>query len=592
MAIDSIPHRVRGQAQTRPTAPAYFERIDGAWVPTDWKTYVADVETAARAMIHLGVKKGESPSILGFNAPSWTTAHVAAMMCGCMPSGIYTTNSASEVAYIVGHAESPLLFIENTLQWEKVQKVRDQLPALRHVVLFDGHPPIDDPLVMTWQAFMACGDMSHQEALDQRLDGLTNDDVATLIYTSGTTGPPKAVMLTHGNLFATAKIAESISGAAATDHVLSYLPLSHIAEQVFSVHGPSYLGYAVYFATSLDELLDNLKEVQPTVIFGVPRIWEKFYEGISTKLGAATGVKKTMAGWAQSVGRAAAPYRMRGEYPTGLLGLQYRLANKLVFSKLKEAIGLAGARVCISGAAPIDGHVLEFFSSLDILVQEVYGQSEDCGPTTFNQIGKIRFGTVGTAVPGMELVIADDGEVLARGANVFVGYYKDPDATAEALSPEGWMHTGDLGVIDEEGFLTITGRKKDIIITAGGKNIAPKNIETALKRHPMINEAVVIGDRRRFLSALITLEPERAEEWAREQGVPLENLHSNAALRQVVQSHVDAINEDFAQVEQVKRFAVLAKNFSVETGELTPSLKVKRRIVYAQHSAAIEEMYG
>lgn len=592
MAIDSIPHRMRMQAKTRPTAPAYFRRISGAWVPTNWSTYAHEVETAARALIHLGVQKGQSPGILGFNAPSWTIAHLAGMMCGATPAGIYTTNSPAEVAYVAGHAESPILFIEDAKQWEKIASVRDQLPALKHVVLFDGHPPIDDPLVMTWSQFMACGETNLQAELLRRLDALTHDDVATLIYTSGTTGPPKAVMLTHGNLFATAQIAQKISNASPDDCVLSYLPLSHIAEQVFSIHGPVYLGYSVYFATSLEELLENLKEVQPTLLFGVPRIWEKFYEGISTKLDAATGVKKALAGWAQKVGRAAAPYRMNGEIPSGLLGVQYQLANKLVFSKLKEAIGLARARVCISGAAPIDGEVLAFFSSLDILVQEVYGQSEDCGPTTFNQLGKIRFGTVGTAVPTLELKIAEDGEVLARGPNVFVGYFKDPAATADTLTPDGWLRTGDLGVIDADGFLTITGRKKEIIITAGGKNIAPKNLEAALKRHAMINEAVVIGDRRKFLSALITLEPERAEEWARERNISLDTLHQDADLRALVQQHVDAINAEFAQVEQIKRFAILAKNFSVEGGELTPSLKVKRRIVYQQYADAIEDMYA
>lgn len=592
MGIESVPHRLRLHAQTRPSAPAYYERTQGHWIATSWKDYASEVECAARAMIHLGVEPQGAPAIIGFNCASWAIAFVAGMMLGGKPTGIYTSNSPSEVQYVVDHAESTILFIEDKTQWDKLVQVRDQLPNLKHVVLFRGHPSIPGADAMTWDAFMALGTHDYQTELLGRLQNIEPETTATLIYTSGTTGPPKAVMITHKNLKATAEIALELVEARQDDRVLSYLPLSHIAEQVFSIHGPIYVGFQTYFATSLEDLPSNLQEVQPTILFGVPRVWEKLYDGISAKLATATGVKKKLAEWAMGVGTQSASYRMNGEVPPGLLGLQYRLANKLIFSKIKHALGLSETRAAISGAAPIVPEVIDFFLSLDVVIQEVYGQSEDTGPTCFNRIGAMKKGTVGRAVPGLALKVASDGELMIKGDNVFPGYFKNEEATREALTPDGWLHTGDLGVVDADGFVTITGRKKEILITAGGKNIAPTNIESALKRHPFINEAVLIGDRRRYLTALLTIEPERLEEWCAAQGVDVASAHRNPAFLSFIQEHVDRMNQDFASVEQVKKFSVLPKNFSVEDGQLTPSLKVKRRVIYSQYANEIEDMYS
>ncbi|MCA9298543.1 MAG: AMP-binding protein, partial [Phycisphaerales bacterium] len=332
-----------------------------------------------------------------------------------------------------------------------------------------GCPAIKDKIVLSWDEFMAKGDEVDDATFDERMDRIDEQQLATLIYTSGTTGPPKGVMLSHQNLAWTANAARDLVDSGPTDWGLSYLPLSHIAEQMFTVHAPATTGASVYYAESIEKVADNLKEVQPTIFFGVPRIWEKMHAGINAGLQAATGAKAVLAKWARKVGAEASAKRNRGEaYET----LQYKAAEKVIFSKLKARVGLANARVCVSGAAPIAREVLEFFASLDIIVLEVYGQSEDCGPTSFNQPGRTKFGTVGPKIPGVEVKIAEDGEICVQGPNVFLGYYKEPEATAETLI-DGWLHSGDLGEFDSDGFLKITGRKKEIIITAGGKNLSP-----------------------------------------------------------------------------------------------------------------------
>ncbi|MGD8826882.1 MAG: long-chain fatty acid--CoA ligase, partial [Myxococcales bacterium] len=584
-AADTIPHRLLQRAKRSPNDPAYYVKEGGNWKPTSWWKYSEEVTQAGRALIALGFEPGQTACILGFNRPEWTIMDVAAMGAGGAPAGIYTTCSPVEVRYIVAHAEAPVILVENEEQWRKVEKERANMPKLRHVVMMKGAPAIADDMVLSWDEFMAKGnDVSEQEYLD-RVESLEPEALATLIYTSGTTGPPKGVMLSHKNLAWTASVAIDIVNTSHTDCSLSYLPLSHIAEQMFTLHVPVTTGSRVYFAESIEAVPDNLKEVQPTVFFGVPRIWEKFHAGITAKLKEATGVKAKLVDWAMKVGWEA------NKSPDSPKGLQYRIADKLIFSKLKPAIGMGNARVCVSGAAPIAREVLEFFARLDIVVLEVYGQSEDTGPTSFNTPSQYKFGTVGPAIPGVQVKIADDDEILVKGPNVFMGYYKDPEATAETLV-DGWLHSGDLGAFDEKGFLNITGRKKDIIITAGGKNITPKNLESALKNHELINEAVVIGDRRKYLSALITIDPEAGAAWAAKEGEDANALHKSQKLRDSIQSHIDELNQEFARVEQIKKFTILERNLSVEDGELTPTLKVKRAKVNDHFADQIEAMYG
>jgi long-chain acyl-CoA synthetase len=587
--VETVPFKIIRNGDFHGDDPAYYERIGGAWKATNWRSYADQVIRAGKAMVALGVEPGDVVTILGFNQPSWVIADVAAMAVGAVPAGIYTTNSPRECHYILDHSESPLLVIEDEGQWAKIEEIRDSLPNLRHVVVMSGGPAIDDPMVMSWEDFNAAGVDVPSDQFDARLASLEPDQLATLIYTSGTTGPPKGVMLTHDNLVWTASQAIQATGITKNDSSVSYLPLSHIAEQIFSVHGPAASGWAVYYAESIDKLADNLKEVQPTVFFAVPRVWERFHAGVTAELAKATGVKAKIASWAMGVATKVTELRNHGTEPTGALAAQYKVADKLVLSKVKAALGLSRTVIMITSAAPISAELLEFFGSLDLRIQEVYGQSEDCGPTTLNMADAIRFGSGGRAFPGTEIRIAEDGEILAKGRHVFAGYYKDPEATAEALV-DGWLHSGDLGEIDEEGFLWITGRKKDIIITAGGKNIAPKPLEGGLKNHELISEAVVIGDRRKYLSVLITLDDEASERYMLENNLT-GPAYQSVEIKAEIQQAVDELNTGFARVEQLKKFAVLPRQLSIEGGELTPTLKVKRNKVTEHFADVIDGMY-
>jgi long-chain acyl-CoA synthetase len=590
MTTKTIPAALFETAKREGSRPAYNVKRDGAWHATSWTTYADEVKAAGKSLIALGLEPGGTVSILGFNRPEWVIMDLAAMAVGGAAAGVYTTCSPSEVQYIVDHAESLVMLVENENQYKKVQSQRSKLPRLKHVIGMKG--AVVGPEALSWDDFMAKGKDVSDEKFLSRLHALEPDGLATLIYTSGTTGPPKGVMLSHDNLLWTAQTLNGLIRNASSDSVVSYLPLSHIAEQMLTIHGPIVAGMTVYFAEHLDKVAENLKEVQPTLIFGVPRIWEKFHAGVSEKLGAATGFKKKLVDWVRKVARKKNDLENRGEKMGPLLALQFKAANRLVLSKLKPALGLGRARMCVSGAAPIAKEVLEFFGSLDIPIREVYGQSEDTGPTTINVQGKTKFGTVGALIPGVDVKIADDGEILVRGRNVFKGYYKEPEATREALV-DGWLCSGDLGEISPDGFLSITGRKKEIIITAGGKNIAPKNIEAALKNSRLVAEAVVIGDRRKFLTALIALDDEATKNYLGEKGiVDGQPYHQNESILAEVQKAVDEVNRDLAQVEQVKKFTLLSRNFTIENGELTPTLKIKRKVVNVNFADQIEAMYS
>jgi long-chain acyl-CoA synthetase len=581
---DSIPHRLLRQAEQRPSTPAYMVKVDGHWRPTPYRRFVDEVRTAARALIALGLPHGGKVALLGFNRPEWVIVDHAAMMAGGAAAGIYTTCSPDEVQYIVHHAEARVVLVEDAAQLAKLEARRAQLPLLRWIVLMQGATGAGEG-VLAWADFLARADGVPEADLDQRIDAIAQADLATLIYTSGTTGPPKGVMLSHGNLAWTARTLADVGGAVDGDVSLSYLPLSHVAEQMASIHLPATVGSTVYFAESIERVPDNLKEARPTVFFGVPRIWEKFHAALAAKFAEATGVKRTLLAWTRKICAEVNARRDRGQPLGAALTAQYQLVDRIVLRKLKAAIGFDRARSCISGAAPIAADVLAFFASIDIPVREIYGQSEDSGPTSLNLPGKTRLGSVGPPLPGLQVRIAADGEIQIKGPNVFLGYYKEPAATAEALV-DGWLGSGDLGAFDADGFLSITGRKKEILITAGGKNIAPKNLEAAMKESPLVAEVVVMGDRRKFLTALVTL-----DEAAARKLVPDGDLHAAAPIRAAVQAHVDTVNPTLARVEQIKKFTILPRPFAIDTGELTPTLKIKRAVVAAKYAAEIEAMY-
>lgn len=593
----TIPARLLARGARSPDAPAIWSRgADGAWHALSWGEYADRARAFAGALIARGIEPGQAVGILSNNRAEWLIAALGSLAAGAVPVGIYPTLLTEQVAYVLNHCRARLVVVEDGAQWAKVAEAVDgaRLDAgVRGAVIEpDTLESPADERVIAFAALLEEG-AGRAGEVEARTAALEPDDRATLIYTSGTTGTPKGVVLTHHNLAWTAGRGAHIIDPppGPDDAMVSYLPLSHIAEQMLSVHVAVTYGFPVWMCPRLDQLREVLPAARPTIFMGVPRVWEKFQTALEGRLGELTGVKAALARWAMGVGAKAGPTVMDHGPPGGLLGAQYRLADRLFFSPLRAKLGLDRLRVAITGAAPLGADVARFFLSLGIVLHEVYGQSEASGPTSFarNVPGARRFGTVGKPVPGVEVRIADDGEVCVRGGNVFAGYHDDPQATASTLI-DGWLHSGDLGAIDGDGFLTITGRKKDLIITAGGKNVGPGAIESALKAIDGVAHAVVIGDRRKYLAALLTLDPEAAPRLA--PGVTdLAALAEDPAVVAHVQRAVDGVNADQPRYAQIKRFALLPVEFSAEGGELTPTQKVKRRVVDGKYRAVIDGLY-
>lgn len=583
------------------THPAYHVRGADAWQGTSWQAYGEAVRQAARALLQLGVQRGDAVAILGFNSPQWSTMAFAAMAIGATPAGIYWTSSSQDIAYILNHSRASVLLVDDLKRLSNVEAVEPELLHLKTVVLLSPvEQAANSPLnasgsrrqLMGWDAFLSLGPPSLERQLNDRLASLLPTDIGTLIYTSGTTGPAKAVALSQGNLWWMGQNMTSLYEVDERDRMLSYLPLAHIAEQMGSMHNQAHSGLGVYYARSIEELGEHLKEVRPTIFFGVPRVWEKMQAGIEAKLNEATGTKARLARWALGVGQRWHELDHAGQPCGPLLGLQMSLARRLIHSKVQAALGLDQARFLSSGAAPIHPDKLRFFAGLDLPVRELYGQSEVCGPSTMSFPGSTRVGSVGKALPGTEMRVAADGELQVRGPHLFQGYMGSPGATADAFD-DGWLRTGDLGHIDEDGYVYITGRKKDIIITSGGKNIAPANIESALMEAELIEHAVVCGDNRHYLTALLTLDAQALKAFAAHTGLPADAaLRTHPRVLAALQGAVDQVNTTQARVAHVRKFAVLPQALSIEGGELTPTLKVKRKVVIDRHAALLEELYS
>jgi long-chain acyl-CoA synthetase len=577
-------------AKRRGNAPAYFVRDAEGWKGTPWNVYRDEVRRAARALVALGVKPGDVVCIFGYNKPEWVIMDIAAMMAGAAPAGIYFTSSAQDAAYILNHAQCEVLLVEKQEHFDAIAKERAGLNCLRHVVMMKG-VPATDPLQMTWEDFLAKGEDRFDEEIERRLRATQPGDVGTLIYTSGTTGPPKAVQLTHGALAYNASIVPQVWKVSEKDRIISYLPLAHIAEQMITIHFQTAIGNEVYFAKSLLDLPQHLAEVRPHMFFGVPRVFEKMASAVQQKLGQAKGPKAKLANWALRVGQEW--HRREGEnLPRGpKLRLAKAAASSLVHKKAKRAMGLDQARVVTSGAAPISPETLKFLNGLDIPIRELWGLSETCGSGSVNLPGATRLGSVGRPTPGNEIKIMPDGEICVKSAANFLGYAKDPEATSRTLI-DGWLHTGDIGHIDEDGFLFITGRKKDIIITSGGKNIAPANLELELTALPLVEAAIVCGDRRPYLTALLTLNSEAVAGFASEKGISLKDPRISEAIDAQIQTGIDEINTRHARVEHIRRFAILPGALSIEGGELTPTMKIKRSAVINRHQAVLDQLYA
>ncbi|XBQ17147.1 MAG: long-chain fatty acid--CoA ligase [Oceanicaulis sp.] len=587
----STPARLFHQAETRGSAPAYMTHGESGWTATSWAEYADQVRRAARALIALGVAAEDTVAILGYNRPEWTTMAIAAMAAGARPAGVYWTSAPPEIAYILQHSEAPVLLVETSEHVEQALALKAECPRLETIVVMEGSAG-DHPEVLSWGQFLALGKADFEDELSARMDAIGEQTVGALIYTSGTTGPPKAVMLTHGNISWSSAMLCEMFDSRPDDRTLSYLPIAHIAEQQSSVHNHCTSGACMYFARSMDTLAEDLKAAKPTVFFGVPRVWEKMHETLTARLAEATGTKAKLATWAMKTARAWNEAKIEGRSPGPVLSAQKSLADALVLKKIKAALGLEEARLCISGAAPISPEVLRFFAGLDLVLYEGYGQSETSAPTAFSRPGAVRFGSVGKMIDHMQARVSEEGELQVKGPNVFAGYMKNNEATENTFTRDGWMKTGDVVRIDEDGFVWITGRIKDIIITSGGKNITPSNLETDLMNASLIEHAVVVGDARPYLTALVTLSPDALAEFAKKHGLSPEEARASEAVNAEIQKAVDGVNERHARVENIRKFAILPASLGVDTGELTPTLKVRRNVVVERNKAIVDSLYA
>jgi long-chain acyl-CoA synthetase len=523
---------------------------------------------------------------------------MAVQCAGGISVGVYSTNAWPQVEHVIQNSESKFFFVENEEQLDKWLHFRDQVPFLKKVIVWDvkGLRHFRDSMVMTYDESLGMGREiaeKQPDLFEKRMTEVRSDDVSLVIYTSGTTGPPKGAMLTHGNTTWMAKSCDLGTPITDMDEVMSFLPLCHVFERLFSVFLHIYYGYTVNFTESLDTVTENMKEISPTVGYAVPRIWEKYLSAIYIRMSDATWLKRLVFSIAVRIGERRATLKMNfKEVPLYLKGL-YQFAHLAVFRKLKKRLGFDRMKIAISGAAPISPDVLHFFQSIGVDLIEGYGQTEGTAVTCVSRVGRPKFGTVGIPLPGTEVKIAEDGEILVKSPGVFRGYYKDPGATKEALR-DGFLHSGDIGEVDEDGYLRITDRKKDIMVTAGGKNISPQYIENKLKYSPYINDAVIIGDRRRFITSLIMIDDENVVKYAQDNRIQFstyKDLTRNPEIMKLIQDEVGKVNQTLSRVEQVKRFTVLPKKLYEEDGEVTPTMKVKRKRMNEAFGDLIETMY-
>jgi len=598
MTPDTVPRIFRETARKYGDRVAMRKKEYGLWHDISWNDYLNQAKYVGSALISMGLNKGECVSIIGDNCPEWVIIDLGIQCAGGVAVGVYSTNAWPQVEYVISDSESRFFFVENEEQLDKWLNFRDNTPNLQKVIVWDleGLRHFEDPMVMTFDDILKLGRQvveREPDLIEKRMDEVMPEDLSVLIYTSGTTGPPKGAMLTHRNVTWMGKTISKDNPVYDTDEVMSFLPLCHIFERLFSVFAQITHGYTVNFIESLDTVTDNMTEISPTVGYAVPRIWEKYLSAVYIRMSDATWFKKIVFGIALKIGKSRATLKMNFKPVPFSLEALYQLAHVAVFRKLKERLGFDRLRVAYSGAAPISPEVLHFFQSIGVNLIEGYGQTEGTGVTCVSRVGRVKFGTVGPPITGTEVKIAEDGEILVKSPSVFKGYYRNPESTAETLK-DGWLYSGDVGEFDEDGYLKITDRKKDIIVTAGGKNITPQYIENKLKFSPYINDAVVIGDRRKFLTSLIMIDEDNVVKYAQDNKIQFstyKDLTRSPEIIKLIQREVDQVNDTLARVEQVKKFTILPKKLYEEDGEVTPTMKVKRKYVNEAFGDLIEAMY-
>ncbi len=598
MALETVPRAFKDTVLKYGGRVAMRKKEYGLWHDISWKEYFKQAGYVGSALISMGLEKGDCVSIIGDNCPEWVIIDMGIQCAGGVTTGIYSTNAWQQVEYVIQHSESKFFFVENEEQLDKWLNFRENTPHLKKVIVWDleGLRDFKDPMVMTFEALLEIGRRIAEESpkwFEERMDEVEPDDLSMLIYTSGTTGPPKGVMLTHKNLMWMGRAATTDNPMYDTDEIMSFLPLSHVFERLFSVMGHITQGYIVNFIEKPDTVTENMIEISPTMGYAVPRIWEKYFSAIYIKMSDATWFKRFVFFSALKIGQKRTTSKMEFFKVPLYLELLYQLAYFTVFRKIKKRMGLDRMRVAISSAAPISPDVLHFFQSIGVNLIEAYGQTEVTGPTCISRMGQAKLGTVGPPLTGTEIKIAEDGEILVRSPSVFKGYFKSPKATAEILK-DGWLYSGDLGEIDKDGYLKITDRKKDIIVTAGGENITPQYIENKLKFSPYVNDAVIIGNRRKYLTSLIMIDEDNVVKYAQDHKVQFstyKDLTQSPEIIKLIQKEINNVNESLARVQQVKKFTILPKKLYEEDGEVTPTMKVKRKYVNEAFKDLIEAMY-
>lgn len=596
MAEETLARMFWSRVERGGDAPAqHFKRGD-RWETLAWRQLGEVVREVALGLLALGRQRGEAVALLSASRPEWVQADFAILSAGAVTVPVYPTYPPEQLAYIVSDSGARTLIVEDLAQLTKALEVRGKMEGLEQIVVIQGYEG-HERAVLTWEALRRLGREQAERLksrLAERVAVTRPEDVATIVYTSGTTGPPKGVVQTHANhVAALQSVGQAIQIGPGDVHLL-FLPLAHSFARLEGFMGV-YRGMTTAFAENLDKVGENLRETRPHLICGVPRVFEKVYARILAGVEAGSPLKKRIFRWALGVGRRVSRLQQAGRPIPAGLRLQHRLAERLVFAKLHQALG-GRLRFAVSGGAPLSREIAEFFHAAGILILEGYGLTETCPVLTFNREDRYKFGSVGQAIPGVELRIAADGEILARGPNIATrGYFKKPEATAEVFDREGWFHTGDIGRIDDDGFLYITDRKKDLIVTAGGMNIAPQNIENLLKADPFLSQVMVYGDRRPYPVALITLSPEELARFAQEQGILATDpaaLVKHPRVVERVERIVEERNAELPSYARIKKFALVPGDFSQQGGELTPTLKVKRKVVTDKHRQLLDSLYA
>ena len=595
---DTIPKLFWHQVKARDGRTAFRRKHLGIWRATSWREYGERARWTGMGLVSLGLARGNVVSILAETVPEWLYADMGTMGAGGISNGIYATDSAKQVDYILNDSSSRFVFVENEEQLDKFLEVRARCPSVARVFVFDmeGLASFNDPQIMPFEQLLELGrayDAQHPGTWEELVAASKAQELALLVYTSGTTGPAKGAMLSHRNVIFQISNADAFIPIGTDDEQLAFLPLCHIAERTFTSFLPLRSGAIANFAESIETVPENVREVAPTSFFAVPRIWERFYSSIAIRMKEATWIGRLAYGLALGVGHKLAEQKLQGQTPSAGLRLLYRIADFCVLDNIKRAIGMHRIVYAGTGAAPIAPDLIKWYRALGIDLRELYGQTENCGAAT-GMPDRIKLGTVGIVAPRTELMISPEGEILLKGPHVFMGYLNQPEKTAETLR-DGWLHTGDVGMVDNEGYIKITDRMKDIIITAGGKNITPSEIENQLKFSPYISDAVVIGDRRKFLSCLVMIDYDNVSKYAQDANVPFTDFASlcrTAEVQDLIWTEIERVNGNFARVETIKKFRMIEQQLTAEDDEVTPTLKLKRKFVNDKYKAMIESMYG